>query len=226
MSIATLKKKTQVQYNNLSVRMPQFSINGTRRNQGYIGQTSLSRSLPRTPMNGAFPRGNGGCCGSFPIKPIVQSAVTSVENPSVIKVSVTGTKGMLENKLKCTYGLNIPKFNKKLPTSTAFTNIVKPNNNYSINDQSSYITRVAKNAIQQSNSCTSTNQVKNQSTCGNKDSYFNDISQKICNLTKPESDYIPISQGERLLQLNNQCIKEDIINNVNTSIKKSPIKVC
>ena len=33
MSIATLKKKTQAKYNNLSVGQKQFSINGTTRNQ-------------------------------------------------------------------------------------------------------------------------------------------------------------------------------------------------
>jgi hypothetical protein len=59
MSIATLKRKTQAQYNN-SVGVANFSLNGTLRSQGYVGQTSLSRSLPRTPMNGAFPRGYGG----------------------------------------------------------------------------------------------------------------------------------------------------------------------
>ena len=45
MSLATLKKKTEAKYKNLSVGLPQFSINGSLRNQGYVGQTSLSRSL-------------------------------------------------------------------------------------------------------------------------------------------------------------------------------------
>ena len=124
MSIATLKKKSQAQYKNLSVRQPQFSINGTHRSQGYVGQTSLSRSLPRTLMNGAYPRGNGGCCGSFPIKPIVQSAVTSVENPNIIKLSVVSSKGMMEEKSKCITSINIPGIKAKLPTSNKLNNIV------------------------------------------------------------------------------------------------------
>jgi len=53
MSIATLKRKTQTQYNNMSVGSKTgFSLNGTHRSQGYIGQTSLSRSLPKTLMKG------------------------------------------------------------------------------------------------------------------------------------------------------------------------------
>ena len=65
MSIATLKRKTQTKYNNMSVGQSGFSINGTHRNQGYVGQTSLSRSLPRTLMRGNTVRGHGGCCGTF-----------------------------------------------------------------------------------------------------------------------------------------------------------------
>ena len=61
MSIATLKRKTQAKYNNMSVGNTHgFSINGTHRNQGYVGQTSLSRSLPRTLMKGNAVRGHGG----------------------------------------------------------------------------------------------------------------------------------------------------------------------
>ena len=60
MSIATLKKKTAAKYNNASVNVPQFSINGGYRNQGWVGQTTLSRSLPKTPMVGNTPKGHGG----------------------------------------------------------------------------------------------------------------------------------------------------------------------
>lgn len=48
MSLATLKKKTAHKYNNNSVNQPQFSLNGTHRNQGFIGQTSLSRTTTST----------------------------------------------------------------------------------------------------------------------------------------------------------------------------------
>ena len=91
MSIATLKKKTQAQYNNMSVGSNHgFSLNGTHRSQGYVGQTTLSRSLPRTLMNG-----HGGSYGQYPIVPVVLSAVTSLNNPNIIKPSVVGTYGMI-----------------------------------------------------------------------------------------------------------------------------------
>ena len=44
MSIATLKRKSQAKYNNSLGSDTIFSISGTHRNQGYVGQTSLSRS--------------------------------------------------------------------------------------------------------------------------------------------------------------------------------------
>ena len=99
MSIATLKRKSLVKYNNMSVGSPNgFSLNGTHRNQGYIGQTSLSRHLSRTLMKGSTVRGGGGCCGTYYQPGIVQSAVTSLEDSTVVKTSVLGTKGMIDTK--------------------------------------------------------------------------------------------------------------------------------
>ena len=100
MSIATLKKKTQAKYFDHSVGTQGFSLNGTYRNQGYVGQTMLSRSLPRTPMNGNIPCGSGGCCGKYNITPIVQSAVISQEDSTVVKSSVVGTYGMMSTKYR------------------------------------------------------------------------------------------------------------------------------
>ena len=60
MSIATLKKKTMYKYNNSSVGHTQFSINGGYRSQGFVGQTSLSRSFLKTPMKGNVICGHGG----------------------------------------------------------------------------------------------------------------------------------------------------------------------
>jgi len=210
MSIATLKKKTQAQYRNISVGQPQFSINGTHRSQGYVGQTMLSRSLPRTLYNGIYPRGHGGCCGTYPIRPMVQSAVTSLNDPQIIKISSINTKGMLEDKLRCTYGVNVPGFKKKFPTKNK-NNIVKPDNNNNNNSQQDYIKNKAKNTIQKVNKCTTLNQIKNQSKCAMTNTYFTRVKTPLCNYTKPESDYIPISQGEKLINLSNQCIKNDKI---------------
>lgn len=100
MSIVTLKQKTAAKYNSQSVGVPQFSINGTRRSQGYIGQTMLSRSLPRTPMKGNIPKGYGGNNGEFPINTIIQSAVISVNDPTVVKKSSINTLEMIATKYR------------------------------------------------------------------------------------------------------------------------------
>lgn len=45
MSIVTLKRKTNQSYKTSSTGYTQFSLNGTTRNQGWIGQSNLSRSI-------------------------------------------------------------------------------------------------------------------------------------------------------------------------------------
>ena len=134
MSIATLKRKTLTEYNRMSVGYSNFSLNGTRRNQGYVGQTMLSRSLPKTPMVGNTPKGYGGCCGTYKITPIVQSAVTSTEDSSVIKSSVFNTYGLFETKYRWV--------RRPQPFS-----VTKPDSNQNVNDQSTYIFTVKQHAL-------------------------------------------------------------------------------
>jgi len=215
MSIVTLKRKTQTQYNNMSVSAPNgFSLNGTRRSQGYVGQTSLSRYLSRTLMNGNVPRGHGGCCGFYPKKPIVQSAVTSLNDPNVIKKSSINTNGLLET-IKYQYGYN------SNPT-------VKPDSNQHANDGGMYIDFIHKKTISDVNTCTALAvSLKTGITPlpGNKKpvapgficatpSYFsynigrNQINRSLCTrITKPEKT---VSQGEYLATLDNQCELNDI----------------
>ena len=133
MSIVTLKKKTAAQYHNNSCNLPQFALNGTRRSQGYVGQDMRGRTLPKTIMKGAVPKGHGGCCGKYPIKPIVQSAVTSLNNPAVVKKSVVGTYGLLETKYRW--------IRRPQPYS-----VTKPGDSYTQDafTQQVYITNVAK----------------------------------------------------------------------------------
>jgi hypothetical protein len=99
MSLATLKKKTEHKYKNNSVSQSQFSLNGTTRNQGYIGQTSLSRTIIKTPMKGISVRGHGGCCGSYDENVVCPSGIKSLESNEV-KKSVLSTKGMLQSRLR------------------------------------------------------------------------------------------------------------------------------
>jgi hypothetical protein len=195
MSIATLKRKTQAKYNNMSVCMPNFSLNGTLRNQGYVGQTSLSRSLPKTLMKGNVACGSGGCCGKFNKTPIVQSAVTSLNNPNVIKGSTINTMGMLENKYKWA--------KRPFPFS-----VTKPSSDNNVNSQGDHITHLAKCAIRQYNDLiknTNSYNINNNSCC-NYNPYYR---QKIPNIIKSDSQYLPISSGEYIIQLDNGCIRND-----------------
>lgn len=98
MSIATLKKKTLYKYNNSSVGKPQFSLNGGFRNQGFVGQTSLSRSLIRTPMKGNVLKGYGGLNGTYTQTNILPSEVVSLNIATYIKPSVTNTKTMIHQR--------------------------------------------------------------------------------------------------------------------------------
>ena len=66
MSIHAMKRKSQrFEYPISGKKNKGFSLNGTFRNQGWVGQTSLSRSIPKTPMRNGAPQGHGGCCGEF-----------------------------------------------------------------------------------------------------------------------------------------------------------------
>jgi len=189
MSIATLKRKTQVQYNNMSVGAKHgFSLNGTHRSQGYVGQTSLSRSLPQTIM-----RGHGGFCGKYPNVPVVQSAVTSLNDPTVVKSSVVGTQGMINTHYRW--------IRRPAPFTT-----VKPDNNTHLNDQSDYITRVRKAALV---SCNVVKEVTGEKKCA--EIGYSHKKRDVCNITKPESDYVAMSSGEYIDQLEKKCSENDVV---------------
>ena len=140
MSIATLKRKTAQKYNTMSVGYQQFSLNGGYRNQGYVGQSTQSRSLPKTMMRGDTERGYGGCCGTYRVTPIVQSAVTSTEDNRVIKSSVLDYDGMIATQYRW------------IRRPQPFTS-VKPDSNHNNNDQGEYIIRLKRDEIRQMQMC-------------------------------------------------------------------------
>ena len=196
MSIATLKRKTQTKYNNMSVgNTTGFSINGTHRNQGYVGQTSLSRSLPRTLMKGNTVRGHGGCCGTYNITPIVQSGVKCLEDSSVIKSSVLGTSGLISTKYKW------------IKRPQPYTS-VKPDSNNNTNIQSFYVSSVAKKALEDEKTNVLNNCVNhNVSTTPCNNSLFKSV--KSCYLTKPLSEYQSLDSSVYIQQLNSRCQEND-----------------
>jgi len=209
MSIATLKRKSLTQYNNMSVGERIFSLNGTHRSQGYIGQTSLSRSLPKTPMKDNTQNGHGGCCGTYPIKPIVQSAVKSTEDETVVKRTVMNTSGMLSSR------------NRWAKRGKPFIS-VKPDNNNNVNSQKDYITRLQKKTITDADSCyqTKTNCPKCSTPIPPNIGSMFSKRYTYDTFVKPKSDYVAIPQNEYLLKLHNKCVKEDVVYEKN--IKNTP----
>ena len=133
MSIVALKKKTAAKYNNMSVNVQQFSINGGFRNQGWVGQTSISRSLIKTPHRGATPRGHGGCCGTYDVS-IVKPLGPCTNNNEVVKSSVVSTDGMLDMKYRW--------IRRPAPYTS-----VKPDVNHNLNQQGEYINRIKKKTL-------------------------------------------------------------------------------
>jgi hypothetical protein len=230
MSVATLKKKTEAKYNLARVGSKDglhlnrvhksigndtvFSLNGTRRSQGYVGQDTLGRSLPRTLMRGNVIRGHGGCCGKYPIQPIIQSSVTSTNNPNVVKSSVKNTNGMIMSQYRW------------IRRGQPYTS-VKPDNTLNNNTQQEYIARIARITIQQvdsSNCLLDTKyQYKPSTRCNSilrkTTNYQNLISstKTTCNITKDltnapaKTSGVAKSEGLYILKLAQDCINNDIV---------------
>jgi hypothetical protein len=205
MSIATLKKKTAAKYNNNSVGEQVFSINGTHRNQGYVGQTSLSRFTSRTLVRNGGLRNHGGCCGTFNIGTPVLSGITTTEDSNVVKNSVLNTGGMIQTKYRWV----------KRPQPYS---VVKNDNNRHINAQSDYIVIIRNDAVSDAASCYQAPVCNSTSKCNNN--LYN---------TKPESAYtgpgtvplfkgVALSQSEYALLKHLKCSLQDeyiIANNTN-----------
>lgn len=89
-----------------------FSINGGRRNVGYVGQ-SREMSKNGTPFYGQFPKGNGGCCGTYNnnFQPVFNAAraETLGDQYSYIKPSVVSTRTMIEKRFTCIFNGQYPQ---------------------------------------------------------------------------------------------------------------------
>jgi hypothetical protein len=196
MSLATLKRKTQTKYNNMSVNNSTFSLNGTRRNQGYVGQTSLSRSLVRALRNGSALRGHGGCCSTGNETPIKQTEFVCLENNNVIKPSTLSTKGYLSKR--CCNSAN---------------NTVKPDSNNNLNIANYVILKNKSETLNCTTSTVDTNDnviICTEGCVPNK----NDI-------TKPDEAYKIMSSSQYLETLNKACTGNDTVY-VPYSVRKAP----
>lgn len=138
MSLATLKKKTAHKYRNNSTQGQSFSLNGGHRNQGYIGQTSLSRTILRTPASGPESQGHGSCCGQYVSSTLCNSTVNSTEDNQIVKPSVLSYKGMIQKRTQWS-------------RRTAPHQSVKPSDSANLKSSSDYLVYKRKKAIQECN---------------------------------------------------------------------------
>jgi hypothetical protein len=218
MSIVALKRKTEALYKNLSVGQKNFSINGTTRNQGYIGQTSLSRSLTHTPHKGFSAKGSGGSSGEYDTSVnIPASEICCLEDASVVKKSVLSTKGMLATKNRW--------ITRPFPHSS-----VKPDYNRNVNDQGDYLTRLVKKTITNIDVIETENTacpqilptVQKSCTTNMKNSVGAPLFSK-STMNKCPKDLTPIntinfiSQSDRIILLHDKCAEQDIVYTVSSS---------
>jgi hypothetical protein len=95
MSINTLKKKSKRFQDKISGKEQGFAINGTFRNQGWVGQSSMGRTLAHTPFRGIAPMGNGGHQGKYRINIIESNGTSITNNSTMVKRSNMNTNGHL-----------------------------------------------------------------------------------------------------------------------------------
>ena len=198
MSIVALKRKTEAKYKNNSVNQKDgFSLYGSYRNQGYVGQTSLSRHLSRTLMKGTAVKGHGGCCGTYTHGPIVRSSFLSQEDNTVVKDGVLNNKGMLAERFSCD-DCNVFK-------TTVAT-------------QSDLVNKLAKNCINESDT---SYQVKTTEDIS-KGCLDGTVGKRIyCIYAKPESTYVAMSEGEYIKKLKKTCVDNDLTLSA-TNIQRTP----
>lgn len=190
MSIVALKRKTQAQ-TGLS-HGTGFYLNGTRRSQGYVGQTDLSRHFTHTLMRHGAPMGHGGCCNTFPVH-IQGPAVTSLENPNVVKTSTMNTSGLISTKYRWA--------KRGRPFTT-----VKPN----ANNQADYIDRlkktsIAKCDISKKNSVVYYGACRNCATANSSGQIFSKSCIACKSTTAPIARIGAMDQSEHIIQLHKTC---------------------
>ena len=151
------------------------------------------------------------------------SLVTSLNDPNVVKNSVISSRGMIDEKLHCINNINDKYFITCGPTTNCY-NTVKSDTNQHLNDQNNYITNKAKKTIKNAdllcNKHIDINKDPCHKACSNTDPFLFNGPFYITH-TKSTSDYVPISQGEYLINKSNSCISHDIVI-IQNNIKNTP----
>ena len=193
MSLAVLKRKTLAKYNNSSVGESQFSLNGTRRSQGYVGQDSRGRHLSRTIMKNNVPKGTGGCCGEYYSKGVSTGGMCVLNDSTVVKKSSLNNLGQLMTRYKW---------------MREGAQIVKPDSNQNTYSSNKYTIEIMKRAIEEANTCT---EPSSKSPACKPDVPMSRNTLQ-CNITK---DITTIEGGPamdsslHLLELGKKCVDYD-----------------
>lgn len=89
-----------------------FSLSGTHRNTGYVGQ-NMGMSKSGTPFRGLNPMGAGGCCSKYK-RPLpvynVNKVITQGDQYLYVKPSVLSEPGMLRKKFRYIYNGQYPNY--------------------------------------------------------------------------------------------------------------------
>ena len=208
MSIATLKRKTAHKYRNNSVNQPQFALNGTHRNQGFIGQTSLSRPNIGTPASGVAFRGYGSGGGEYLIHEVKTTSINTTENSHVVKPSVLSSKGMIEKRTQWV--------RRPIPFSST-----KPGDALSQSSANDYIIFKRKMTLRQESN--------ELSVVIESPMYADDTNTKCCVPLVKTTEKIGVatSQGDYLFKLIGHCANLDISYIAyNQTTTKRPVVTC
>tara|TARA_B110000285_G_scaffold84524_1_gene96971 strand:+ start:286 stop:930 length:645 start_codon:yes stop_codon:yes gene_type:complete len=195
MSIATLKKNAESRYFNKVSSQNTFSLNGTRRNQGYVGQHNLMRSLKRTPYSRYGGPVNQGTKGNF-VQNIHNSGSCSSNDDTVIKKSTKSNRAMIFSKHKW--------INRGYPHA-----VVQPDCNFGENSsQSLYIYQKAND-----NLCVKDQDKEHkEKQCDSKDLTYTRIGGRlICQNVYAKTLSISKDQGTHIREIQKNCVKQEDI---------------
>jgi hypothetical protein len=205
MSLATLKKKTAAKYHNISVNKGQFALNGTHRNQGFIGQTSFSRTNLSTPASGVAFQGYGSCCSLYKISEVATTSIHSTEDSSVVKPSVLSSKGMMEKRTM--WARRSHPFSSTKPGDDS--------NMSSSGDYIKYKRQLTIRADSTTTTCPITSSIASSSNCCVP---FVKTAEKIG---------VATSQGDYIFKLGSPCVELDISYvDYNRGVTNRPANTC
>lgn len=198
-----------------------FSIQGGRRSNSYIGKT-YAMSTNGTPFYGAFPVGNGGCCGTYPSsQPVFNCPNVKVDvrgkQYRYIKPSVLSTKGMLEKKYMWINNGQYPNYwvqpvycNSNLSDNASQELYIhnKAAQNITVNNTNAYWKFVGKNGCN-TNSSSESDSVANNNyykKCKNStNSNYNSFNILSSNGTYTKFLTIPQDSSQYTLQIQRKC---------------------